>query len=135
VFAFQKFMLSKNRFSTSEALKAGGSLIKTEPRRQLRGKRRPSNFLCATGVQVPGGPILDEAGKNIAQTVALELVSQIPDLKLPPIRQELKRALAEQRNNSAGGQEGQNQTGNQTCAYQHESPGGFLHSRPPRDEH
>jgi len=85
-------MLSKNRFSTSEALKAGGSLIKTEPRRQLRGKRRPSNFLCATGVQVPGGPILDEAGKNIAQTVALELVSQIPDLKLSPVRQELDRA-------------------------------------------
>jgi hypothetical protein len=92
VFAFQKFMLSKNRFSTSEALKAGGSFSQNQTTAVAACKRRPSYFLCATGVQVFGGPILDEAGKNIAQTVALELVSQIPDLKLPPIRQELDRA-------------------------------------------
>ena len=62
------------------------ALIETEPGGQLRGERRPSNFLCATGVQVFGGPILDEAGKNIAETVTLEIVSQIPDLELSPVR-------------------------------------------------
>ena len=71
------------------------ALVKAKPRWQLRSERRPSNFLCATGVQVFGGPILDEGGKNIAQTLALELMSQIPDLELAPVRQELERTLAE----------------------------------------
>jgi hypothetical protein len=80
---------SKPSFSQSQAS------VKAKPRGQLRGERRPSNFLCATGVQVFGGPILDEAGKNIAETLALELMSQIPDLELSPIGQKLERAFAE----------------------------------------
>jgi hypothetical protein len=98
--------LTARAFHTRKELEAGTAqskpsssqsrpLIKTEPRGQLRGERRPSNFLCATGVQVFGGPILDEAGKNIAETVTFELMSQIPDLELSPIRQELERTLAE----------------------------------------
>jgi hypothetical protein len=80
---------SKPSFSQSQAS------VKAKPRGQLRGERWPSNFLCATGIQVFGGPILDEAGKNIAETVTFELMSQIPNLELSPIRQELERTLAE----------------------------------------
>ena len=88
-------VLSKHRFSTSELKSGRYNSVKAKPWRQLCGKRRPSNFLCATGVQVFSGPILDEGGKNIAQTLALELMSQIPDLELPPVGQELDGAFAE----------------------------------------
>jgi hypothetical protein len=71
------------------------SSVKAEPWRELRGKWRSPNFLCATRVQISGGSLFDKVGKNIAQTIALELMSQIPDLELSPVRQELERVLSE----------------------------------------